>query len=228
MKSRSPGFGRHTCCVSVARRQPTPRPSRATTSTTTPASAVPNVAVTGAIIAATGIVVGSLPVSIVGAKMLTSVATVHNAIVAPDNANHTGRRATSPRRRENETSDATEAPTPQIQVLNAATGRCWCSLPDTRSGEKTLISTTAAQIEAIVAMVHAVHESSTPTVGDPLGGGHTARWGGVVVEMGAVEMGAVRIGMHPTITLDGDPVIGLRSDPPIRPPSDPARARRGG
>jgi len=44
-------------------------------------------------------------------------------------------------------------------VTNAATGRCSCSLPDTMSGEKMLISAPATQITATPATVHAIRET---------------------------------------------------------------------
>ena len=53
---------------------------------------------------------------------------------------------------------------PHSQVVNAAMGRCSCSLPDTRSGAKMLISATAIQIPTRPPALHAIHEPSAVTV----------------------------------------------------------------
>jgi hypothetical protein len=63
----------------------------------TPANAVSMVATTGATNAATGIRVGSLPVTKTGAAMPTIVATVHTASVATESPIHVGRQVADPR-----------------------------------------------------------------------------------------------------------------------------------
>ena len=55
----------------------------------------------------------------------------------------------------------TRVPTPpQNQAVNAATGRCSCSEPETRSGAKMLISRTATQIPPIPIAVHGIQDKS--------------------------------------------------------------------
>jgi hypothetical protein len=56
--------------------------------------------------------------------------------------------------------NAPVATKPHIQVTNAATGKCSCSLPETMSGAKVLIRATATQIPAMPAAVHAIQEPS--------------------------------------------------------------------
>jgi hypothetical protein len=53
---------------------------------------------------------------------------------------------------------------PHSHVVKAAMGRCSCSLPETRSGARTLISTTAVQIPARPPTLHASHEPSAIAV----------------------------------------------------------------
>ena len=66
---------------------------------------------------------------------------------------------------------ANDAPNPHSQVPKAATGIRCCSLPWIISGENTLMSTTAIQIEMTVASVQAVHElaAGCDRAGDGLG-----------------------------------------------------------
>ena len=55
----------------------------------------------------------------------------------------------------------TSVPTPpQNQVVNAATGRCSCSEPETRSGANTLISSTASHMPPRPMAVHVIQEPS--------------------------------------------------------------------
>ena len=49
---------------------------------------------------------------------------------------------------------------PQNQVVNAATGRCSCWEPETKSGAKRLISSTATQIPPIPMAVHTIQDKS--------------------------------------------------------------------
>lgn len=142
-----------------------------------PASVVASIAAIGEINAPSGMVVGSLPVTIVGARTLTSVAAVHRAIVAADNEIHTPGLTVARRARIIVTTKATVATEPQSHVENAATGIRCCSLPETMSGANTLMSATAVQIDATVAAVHVAHD------GCELGGGsHPCPGGGHPLE----------------------------------------------
>ena len=125
------------------------------------ATMVPTIATIGAINDARGIVVGSLPVTCVGPKTLTSVAADQIPTVAPNTIIHNGRRTRSPRNRAMAANEANDAPNPHSHVPKAATGIRCCSLPWIISGENTLMSTTAIQIEVTVASVQAVHELAT-------------------------------------------------------------------
>lgn len=136
-----------------------------------PAATVASIATTGAIIAASGIVVGSLPVTIVGPKTLTSMATAQIAMVAPDNMIQNARRPTSVRSRAIGTSDATDPPRPQSHVVTAAIGIRCCSLPEIMSGANTLMMATEAQIDATVAAVQPNHEFVPACDGTVTGGG---------------------------------------------------------
>jgi hypothetical protein len=49
---------------------------------------------------------------------------------------------------------------PQNQVVNAATGRCSCCEPETRSGASRLTSSTATQIPPIPMAVHSIQDRS--------------------------------------------------------------------
>jgi hypothetical protein len=63
----------------------------------------------------------------------------------------------------------------------AATGRCSCSEPDTRSGEKRLISRTATQIPPIPIAVHNIHDRSAVATRPSWGTGRSFGSGVVVV-----------------------------------------------
>lgn len=127
---------------------------------------VATIATTGAIRAASGIVVGSVPVTIVGPKMLTAVAADQATIVVPEKSTPLGRLRASSRIRASTMSATAEAPRPHSHVEKAAIGSRCCSLPVIMSGENTLMSATAPQIVAKTASVHAVHESWNGAGGD--------------------------------------------------------------
>ena len=112
-----------------------PGPARNTWATV-PASAVNMAAATGATMAATGIRVGSVPVSITGSAMARIVATVQITSVATDSPTQMGCQLRRPRSRAIANRKITVPTPPQNQAVIAATGRCSCSEPDTRSGEK--------------------------------------------------------------------------------------------
>jgi hypothetical protein len=113
---------------------------------TAPASAVSIAAATGAKMAAKGIRVGSVPVSITGSVMARIVATDQFTSVATDNPTQMGCQLERPRSRFIAKSKTRVPTPPQNQAVNAATGRCSCSEPETTSGAKRLISRTPTQI----------------------------------------------------------------------------------
>jgi hypothetical protein len=130
---------------------------------------VTRAATIGAMSAAIGMVVGSLPVTSVGPKMLTPAAATQIVMVAPA-SNTAARRVVSPRSRAIAIPAAIDAPNPQNQAPNAATGIRCCSLPWTMSGDNTLITATQTQIATTVAIAHASQDLST--AGDRAGAGH--------------------------------------------------------
>jgi hypothetical protein len=153
------------------------------TSTVAPVITVATIAAIGAINAAKGIVVGSLPVTIVGPTTLAHVAADQITIVAPDSTIQNVRRPGSPRSRAIATNTTTDAANPHNQVPNAATGMRCCSLPWIMSGENTLMITTAVQIVATVASVQADHELPAGCDRAGAGGGQRRRvpgGGGVI------------------------------------------------
>jgi hypothetical protein len=125
-----------------------------------PARMVSIAAATGATNAPIGMRVGSEPVSATGSVMLRIAATSQIATVVTDNPIQTGIREALPRSLPIIHKTAPMATRPHSQVPNAATGMCSCSLPEIMSGARMLITTTATQIPAMPAAVHAIQEPS--------------------------------------------------------------------
>src|SRR6266699_515221 len=129
-----------------------------------PDSAVSIAAAAGANKAAKGIRVGSVPVTITGSVMARIVATAHIPSVATGKPIQRGCRLARPRSRPIAHSKTRVPITPQIQAVNAATGRCCCSEPETRSGASRLIRSTAIQIPPIPITVHSIQDRSAVVV----------------------------------------------------------------
>jgi hypothetical protein len=139
---------------------------------TTPASAVSIAAATGANKAAKGICVGSVPVTITGSVVARTVASAQIPSVTTDSPIQMGCHLALPRSRPIAHSKTIVPTPPQNQVANAATGRCSCWEPETRSGASRLISSTATQMPPIPMAVHSIQDRSVVVVRRSWG------WGG--------------------------------------------------
>src|SRR5918994_5791554 len=155
---------------------PPPGPPRNTLAMA-PASAVSIAAAGGANKAAKGIRVGSVPVTISGRVMARIVASAQIPSVATDSPIHMGCQLALPRSRPIAHSKTRVPIPPQNQVANAATGRCCCSEPETRSGAKRLIRSTAIQIPPIPMAVHSIQDRSAVVVRRPSEGEWSFIWG---------------------------------------------------
>src|SRR5829696_8980205 len=152
---------------------------------TVPARAVSIAAAGGAKKAAKGIRVGSDPVTITGRVMARMVAIAQIPRVTTDSPIQMGRHRLRPRSRPI-AHNKTRVPTPpQNHVANAATGRCSCCEPETRSGAKRLISRTATQIPPIPIAVHSIQDRSAVGVWRSSGVGWSFGSGVVMVTQAA-------------------------------------------
>ena len=129
-----------------------------------PAKTVSTAAAMGETMAPIGRRVGSEPVSTTGNAMLRIVATSQTVSVATASPIQMGRRDALPRSLPIAHRNPPVATRPHSQVVKAATGRCSCSLPDTMSGARTLINTTAVQIPASPPTLHTIQEPSAVAV----------------------------------------------------------------
>jgi DNA-binding transcriptional LysR family regulator len=154
---------------------PPPGPPRNTLAMA-PASAVSIAAATGANKAAKGIRVGSVPVTITGRVMARIVASAQIPSVATDSPIQMGCHLELPRSRPIAHSKTRVPIPPQNQVAKAATGRCCCSEPETRSGASKLISSTAIQIPPIPIAVHSIQDRSAVVVRRPSEGVWSFIW----------------------------------------------------
>jgi hypothetical protein len=129
-----------------------------------PARTVSTAAAIGVTTAAMGRRVGSEPVSTTGNARLRIVATSQTVSVATARPTQMGSREALPRSLAIAHRNPPVATKPHSHVVKAAMGRCSCSLPDTRSGARTLISTTAVQIPARPLTLHTIQEPSAIAV----------------------------------------------------------------
>jgi hypothetical protein len=88
------------------------------------------------------------------------VATAHSASVTTDKPIQMGCDLALPRSRPIAHSKTIVPTAPQNHAVNAATGRCSCSEPETRSGASRLSSSTATQIPPIPIAVHSIQDKS--------------------------------------------------------------------
>jgi DNA-binding CsgD family transcriptional regulator len=158
LRARDAGLGHPR-----GRGYPLPGPPRNTLATA-PASAVSSAAAGGANKAAKGIRVGSVPVTITGSVMARMVASAQIPSVATDSPIQMGCHLELPRSRPIVHSTTRVPIPPQNHEPNAATGRCCCSEPETKSGAKTLIRSTAIQIPPIPIAVHSIQDGSAVVV----------------------------------------------------------------
>jgi hypothetical protein len=177
----------------------------------TPASAVSIAAAAGTTKAANGIRVGSLPVSNTGRVMPRIVAKVQHTRVPTDSPIQVGCHLALSRSRLIAHRKTNVPIPPQNQVVNAATGRCCCSEPETRSGARRLSRRTAVQIPPTPIAVHSIQERSA--VASRRTSGETWPVGSGVVIIPRFSLVATRL--H-----GGEPVVRGKwnANPAPRPP----------